>query len=196
MAKLFADLLSDIYDITKRPDLVAETKLAIRMATLKAHHSDFYPRDIAESGLTWVTPAYTQSLEFKNVFPNFRALKYIRKISSGVPGEFFTVITPEQVLDSYRRDRNNVCYMAGRMIEIKSNSLDSDMIVGYYADPDVTESGYSSWVADNADHVIIMEAAAVIFKMIGFDEQASMFAKLTELNLMELKTNYLSAVGY
>lgn len=196
MAKLFADLLSDIYDITKRPDLEAETKLAIRMATLKAHHSDFYPRDLKEVGFTWSTPAYIQSLEYKAVFPDFRALKFLRKVSSGVPTGLFKIISPEQVLDSYKRDKNDVCYLAGRMIEIRSSTQDTDMIIGYYADPNVTESGYSSWVADNADHVIIMEAAAVVFKMIGFDEQAAQFNRLTELNIKELRANYLLAGGY
>ena len=196
MATLFADLLSDIYDITKRPDLEAETKLAIRMATLKLHHSDFYPQDLKEAGFTWNTPAYIQSLEYKKVFPDFRALKYLRKVSSGTPTTFFKLIPPELVLDSYGRDKNDVCYLAGRMIEIRSSSQDSDMIIGYYADPIVTESGYSSWIADNASHVIVMESASVIFKMIGFDEQAAMFNKLVDQGVAELRVNYLTGAGY
>lgn len=196
MAKLFADLLNDVYDITKRPDLVAETKLAIRMATLKLHHSDFYPQDLDEVGFSWNTPAFVQSFEFKTILPYFRALKYLRKVSSGVAGDFFKIITPDQVLDSYRRDKVNVCYVAGRMIEIKSSTQDTDMLIGYYKDPNVTETGYSSWIADNADHVIIMETAATIFKMIGFDEQASQFNKLTDLGVAELRTNYLQGMGY
>ena len=54
---VFSDLLSDVYAVTNRPDLVADTKLAVRTATLKAHRSDFYPKDLFETGLTFSTPA-------------------------------------------------------------------------------------------------------------------------------------------
>jgi len=41
-----AQLSTDVIALTKRPDLVAETTLAVKMATLKAHNSDYYPRDL------------------------------------------------------------------------------------------------------------------------------------------------------
>ena len=47
----FTELCNDVYTMTKRPDLVAETKLAVKAATLKAHQSDFYPKDIYETGI-------------------------------------------------------------------------------------------------------------------------------------------------
>lgn len=45
-------LVSDVYTLTNRPDLVAETALAVKKATLKMHHVDFFARDIWESGIT------------------------------------------------------------------------------------------------------------------------------------------------
>lgn len=192
-----ASLLTDLYDITKRPDLVAESKLAIKMATQKLHHSDFYPRDLTEEAIAFTTPAYLQSIEYKTVFPTFRALSYLRKLDSvGTPGKEFTTITPLQVLDSYKRERVDVCYLAGIMLEIKSSTQDAGVIVGYYQHPDTTETGYSSWIADEYPVYILMEAAATIFKMIGFDEQAAMFNRLTEQNVAELRSNALQLQGY
>jgi hypothetical protein len=37
-----ATILTDVYELTGRPDLVAETTLAVKNATLKAHHLDFF----------------------------------------------------------------------------------------------------------------------------------------------------------
>lgn len=192
----FASLISEIYTLTKRPDLIAETKLALKQATLRAHHSDFYPRDMHEVGFSWNTPAFTQSLEYQTVFPDFRALKYIRKYADGAPGAVFTVLTPLEILDRYGIERENVCYLAGRMIEIKSSTEDTDMIIGYYKHPDLTEANYTSWIADQYEHVVVTEAAAIIFKMIGFDEQAALFNQLTAQNIISLRASALQLEGY
>ena len=45
MATLAA-LLADVYSLTTRPDLVAESTVAVRKATLKAHLSDYFFRDL------------------------------------------------------------------------------------------------------------------------------------------------------
>ena len=44
----YQELYDDVVTITKRPDLAAETALAIRAATLKLHQSDFYFKDLFE----------------------------------------------------------------------------------------------------------------------------------------------------
>ena len=49
----FTSLLNDVYTITNRPDLIAETKLAVKQATLKMHQSDYYPKDLFETGIAW-----------------------------------------------------------------------------------------------------------------------------------------------
>ena len=43
----FAEILEEVYLITNRRDLEAQTKSAIKKATLKAHQSDFYYRDLS-----------------------------------------------------------------------------------------------------------------------------------------------------
>ena len=49
------DLCADVYTITNRPDLINETKLAVKAATLKMHQSDYYYRDLLEQGITFDT---------------------------------------------------------------------------------------------------------------------------------------------
>jgi hypothetical protein len=70
----FTALLADVYDITKRSDLVAETTLAVRAATLKLHQSDFYPKDLSEAKVQFASSAYFQSLAYSSLFPRFRNL--------------------------------------------------------------------------------------------------------------------------
>ena len=71
---LLTSIVDDVYTMTKRPDLVADTLLAVKKATLKAHHTDFYPKDLLDSGLQFDTLEYIQCIEYRTLFPRFRTL--------------------------------------------------------------------------------------------------------------------------
>ena len=73
------ELQDEVYTITKRPDLIAETLLAVRQSTLALHQSDFFWRDLAETGISFTTAAYLQEIEYRSILPRFRAIKYLRK---------------------------------------------------------------------------------------------------------------------
>ena len=192
----FTELLSDVYLLTNRPDLVEETKLAVKAATLKAHQSDFYYKDLFESGVEFNTADYTQALEYRTVFPRFRSLKYIRKSdASGVVGDFLSVITPALALDRYGSSRDNVCYAAGEVIQIKSSTTLQYILLGIYLNPDVTESGYNSWVALDHPYYIVYEASASIFKLTGDDEKATMYKRFTDEQLAMLRQSNIEIEG-
>jgi hypothetical protein len=169
----FAELVSDAYLLTNRPDLVNETKLAVKAATLKAHQSDFYPKDLYEIGISWPTPDYIQSIEYRTLVPRWRAFKYLRKYTSGSPAGFIKLLTPEMTLDRYSINKEDVCYLAGEMLEIRSSTQDVNMILACYINPIIDENTFSSWIALDHPYAIVYEAARSIFKQIGWDEQAA-----------------------
>lgn len=193
-----SELLTEVYALTNRPDLTAETTLAIKAATLKAHQTDFYSKDIHETRIVTDTADYIQGIDYISIISNFRALKYLRKYNSadGSVGAFLEVLEPEEILDSYGYDRTDVCYIAGRVIEIKSSTQVDNFILGCYVFPVVTSTGYSSWIADLYPYAIVMEAARVVFKTIGYDEQAAAYERLVAEQYALLKMSALSDVGY
>lgn len=174
---VFSDLVDDVIAITNRPDRLDLIKLGIRSATLKAHHSDFFPKDLFETGIQWSIPAFIQSLEYRVVIPRWRALKYLRKFdnstSPGTPGDFFELLTPEQILDDYGVQRDNICYIAGEMLEIRSSTQDEFQLLGCYRNPDVVEDTYTSWIALDYPDAIRFGAASIVFKQTGYDEQVN-----------------------
>lgn len=192
----FAELLDYVYTVTGRPDKVAETKLAVKAATLKLHQSDFYPKDLFETGLQWDTLDYQQQVDIKSIFPRFRTLKYLRQYADGVPGKFFEILTPDHLIDSYSRDRSDIGYLAGQIIQLKAKAQFQYALVGMFLNPDITESSFTSWVAQDAPFAIVYEAALTVFKQIGFDEQASMMQKASQEQIALLRQNNLLAVGY
>ena len=194
----FTELLDEVYSLTNRSDLIAETKTAVKAATLKAHQSDFYSKDIHEDRITAETADYIHSIDYISLFSNFRSLKYIRKydLANNEMGDFIQVLEPEEVLDSYGLAKTDVCYVAGRNIEVKSSTAIDNLIIGCYVLPIVTESGYSSWVAELYPYVIVFEAARVVFKTIGYDEQSATYERLVVDQYALLRVSALSDVGY
>lgn len=193
---VFTDLCDEVYTLTNRPDLIAETKLAVKAATLKLHQLDLYYKDIYETGISFSTSDYVQALEYRNVIPRYRQLKYIRKAdASGTPDKFLEVITPALILDKYNTVREDVCYAAGELIQIKSSTSLQYILFGCYVNPDITETGYNSWIALDHPYAIIFEAAATVYKAIGQDDQSTTFRNLVQEQIQMIRASNIEAEG-
>lgn len=202
MNPALTSLVNDVYALTNRPDLVSETLLAVRNATLKAHNTDYYYKDILETGISFDYARAQHALEYRQLIPRWRALKYLRKYipnTSGVggcPGSMLEVITPDQIFDSYNTTRENVCYVAGAQLQIRTREQQQYFLLGCYISPDVTEDKYCSWIAEEQPAAIVYAAASIIFKTIGFDEQAAAYQNLIADEYSQLKISQITSVGY
>ena len=195
----FNELLDLVYELTNRPDLSGITTSAIRAATLKAHQTDFYSKDIYETGVEFDTLDYRQSLDYYNLISNFRALSYIKRVESVTDdvGKFMEIITPAEVLDSYGYNRSDIAYVAGRVLEIRSSVTFQYTLMGAYVFPIVTaDTAFSSWIAELYPFAIVYEAARVVFKAIGYDEQSAQMNSLVAEQYALLKASALTDVGY
>lgn len=193
----FTELLNDVITLTNRPDLLAESKLAVKAATLKLHQSDFFFRDLTEEGIKFSAPGYNQQLEYRTLFPRFRSIKYLRKTDqAGASGDFFKLLTPAEVLDVYGIELTDICYAAGELIQIKSSTSLEYALLGCYLTPDITEAGFNSWIALDHPYAIVYEAAVTLFKAIGYDEQAAVYTKLAMEQLAIIRISNIQAEGF
>jgi len=193
-----AELIQEVYTLTGRPDRVAETLSAVRSATLKCHQSDYYYKDILESGLAFDAASYVQNLDYRALLPRWRALKYLRKYdnSSGTPGRELDIIPPDLVIDSYKSQRTDICYVAGAYVQINSSTQEQFYLLGCYLNPDITEAGYTSWVAQDHPYAIIFDAAATVFKSIGKDDESSAYRNLMGEQMTMLRASNITPVGF
>jgi len=197
MSTSFASLVSDVMTLTNRPDLVNETNLAVKAATLKAHQSDDYIFDFAEYSIQFEAADYYQSLDYKSVIPLWRKPRYLRKYDAigAAPGAFLSYLEPEKVVDNFGASRQDIFYVAGTNIQIRSSTEFQYLLIGAYLNPDVTTIGFKSWIADDYPFAIIYEATAIIFKTIGYDEQVPVFRGLVGEQLQLLKQHAVTGMG-
>ena len=197
MSVSLASIVADVYTLTNRPDLVGETALAVKAAVIKAHQSDDYIKDFAEYSIAFSASDYFQSLDYKSVIPLWRKPRYIRKYdaSGSSPGLMLTYIEPEKVVDEYNASRQNVFYVAGSNIQIRTSDSCQYFLVGAYVNPDVTATGFNSWIANDHPFAIIYEAAAIVFKTIGYDEQVPIYRQMVAEQLQILKQHAVTGLG-
>jgi len=195
-----AELIQEVYSITGRPDRVAETASAIKAATLKAHQSDYYYKDLLEAGVQFNTAEYLQTWDYRTTVPYWRAAKYFRKYdmtaTPPVAGKILTKVVTENVFDDYSIEKTDIWYAAGGFIQLRSSSKEDTYLFGAYVNPIVTDSGYTSWVALDHPYAIVFDAASTVFKAIGKDEEAAAYRNLVAEQISLLRASNIDAIGY
>lgn len=208
------ELCQEVYTITGREDLVAETQLAIRRATLKFHAIDFWLRDKFEQILQFTSASVLQ-IDIAQSLPRFRKFEHIYpydvtcgkvvpiydQISGQARG--LKEISAAQLFDAYNGDKLDVFYMAGNFVNIRFSQGREGIYLSYWQYPVVTLNGYVSWIADMYPYILIEEAAGHILTAIGQVEDAVRFidpqrgSVYNPLNghLMVLRTNEIEATG-
>jgi hypothetical protein len=194
----YAELLEEVYTLTKRADRTAETASAVKAATLKAHQSDFYSKDLYETGINLGELAYRHSYDYIALFDNFRTFKYFKRVEdqNDDVGKFLDIITVDEVLDSYGNNRTDIAYVAGRVLEIRSSVEFQYALIGFYANPIVRTGAYSSWVAQMYPYAIVYEAARTVLTALGQQEEANGMAALVREQYQILRASSLTDVGY
>lgn len=181
------DLIALVYTHTNRPDLTVETKAMVKKAALKLHGMDFWKQDLKEVIITPVpltagSPRYQLDLSDSGVYPLFRKVDYIKDYSATATEKSYDEYAANDRIDGYGMERTNYWYQMGLAANLVASSLVGQIAVGYYAYPNITDVGFSSWIATQFPDAIAEEAARAVFKMIGKDEEHLKYQALTQEN--------------
>ena len=197
-----SDLLASVITVTNRPDLVAESTLAIQKATLKEHSFTDYKSDIAYSGVISLTDSagnfrYQISQVTVGMYPQCRKILKIGEVLSSIPvsylsfegywGEIdFTEQDVDDLFDGYRIEKSNYYTRVGNLINLVALREVTQIGISYYALPNISNAGYSSWIADKFPYVIYEVAAADIFDMIGKTDESKLYLNKVQSNRLDI----------
>lgn len=205
-------LAADVYVLTNRPDLVAETRVAIRKAIYKFHSADTFKRDLITQRLQMSLYAPLSLDSFRWVIPlseftRFRRPRFLRyppelTITPQVPAPLidwpvgaawskeFTEVSSDDIFDSYHSEYLNYYFIAGSALTIKSAYGMDYLDFSYYQYPlvpTVQTDPIISWICDQYPDAVIEEAAGTVFKMIGKDDEYNRYQTLFAENLSILR---------
>ena len=164
-----SDLEMQVYQITNRADLIAETRLAIKQATIAFHHANHFWRDSVFQLIDMSsTSTYKWNINIASTFTNLRVIDSIRLWcpNSETLGHELPF---EQQLGCKGREFWRV---EGNNLHLESFYTTKQFQIKYYKNPDVALETYSSWVADMYPYMIVEFAAAKVLSMIGHSQLA------------------------
>jgi len=207
----FADLQASVITVTKRPDLVNETILALKRAIIKEHAAMDYPRDLAikTQALTQPNPnnyRYQLSLATLGLHPAARKIMEIKELitsppssiqsASGYYGDLvFKERAPDNIFDGYNLEYQSYWYRLGSNLNIVAPRQVDNVAITYYAVPSTAvTASYSDWMADMYDYVLYTHAAAEIFRIIGKSEEYKMQLAAIQENRLDIIKNEIGAI--
>jgi len=197
-AATYAAIVADVYSLTARPDLVAETAIAVRKATMKFHLAETFKNDISIAIVTLpvlssngdVSFRYTLDLTNTATYPFYRKVAYIKEYNAIPTGQEIQFKEKDitSLLDNYQLEDINYWTQQSMQVSLRCNKVLTQLAVGYYRYPDVTPITYTSWIADQYQDAITEEACAAVFKAIGKDSEYQRLAAnfVDNLHLLQM----------
>jgi len=197
MPTTFSDLTALVYGITKRPELVALTEAAVRTATLRAHHVDFFPRDRSSMVLTYTPPTSGSFADIAGVYtqaPLFRAPEFMQSedATTQVATENLDWVTSfKDFYDEYNQVKQSVFTFIGETLKASLASATGRARLFYYANPTVTSVGFSSWIANLHPDEVAQWAAGIVWARTGNQEMANQAQEAVNMFKGDLVASYL-----
>lgn len=195
---LYDSIFQDIMALTKRPALVDETHLALRTATRTAHFGGAYSRDVSEQPVQIPNASYITSLDGQILFPRIRGLANVQLMDGTgavMAKPEITVVEFGDIRDPvYHQIKNDIAYLAGTAVNIRSSVPASGYLVSFYQAPLVSRETYNSWIAQLAPDIIIYQAAATILGTVDDGRKAKTYMEMVERVLRpQLNQNFLTS---
>lgn len=176
----FQEMRDEVISNTKRPELVSLTDSAIKMATLRAHHVDFFPRDATNYLIQYALPVANQLfVDVTGIYgtlPLFRTPDFLQGEDSTtfIPNENLEyVVDYKNFWDEYNCLRSSVFTVIGDTLKVRFCGPTGRARLYYYKNPDVSTTDYSSWIADKHKEDLAKWAAAIVWARSGFQEIAA-----------------------
>jgi hypothetical protein len=178
----FAELQALTIELTRRPELVTMTKMAIRTATTRAHCTDFFHRDSHAAMLTYTPSNEVSFADVTDVYasiPRLRGIKFVQCVNpiNNAPTENLTYVDIDDVYNHEGRLRPSVYTLRGTVLRLYPLQQTGKVDVHCFLLPSVVESVYSSWIANDYPEEIATWAAAIVLHRTGNLEQAQNILK-------------------
>lgn len=163
--KSWNELITEIYTLTNRPDLVGETSLALRQAVRSAHKSGKYWRDLVEVPVT-ISVDQIQIIDLTVFAPRFRGLAYLRPTE--YQDLYFDEVEISGLLDADGYANTNTFWGFGNQLRLRAANPVANYTLAYYRYPTVFPTdAFNSWIAEDHEDLLILWAAMAVLGMVG-----------------------------
>ena len=197
----FAEIVTEVMEITARPDLVTLTRQSIRAAIVAAHSLQDFDRDIKEVALAGYVPPVVSTGEALEVQYHEEELpadfRQVTRVianfgADGIRDKF--VKESGSLLYRYVGSREAWTYrILGNNIRVGFVGSPVSLSIAYYGFPaiDTAAPSTDSWICAGASHeYITLHAAQRVFRSLGMADDARMLDPQLGEARADLLANY------
>ena len=170
-------LFKSIYDSvvrgrTNRPALIDETRTAIKEATMELHGMAKFFKDLSTSNV-FVSNGEATKFRFTLSLPmrSLWRLTALHSDNAETPLKLYTISMPSRWDSNWYR-------VFGKQIEAQLSRPAGAFRVEYFAYPDLSDTGYNSWIAESYPYAVADLAAAKVFSLVEPTTAQLFFARV------------------
>lgn len=180
----YSELLAEIKLLSKRGDIDDKIAIALRMTTLRVHRSDLFWRDLVEANASF-SSSNVVTIDVSTSLTRFRQINYVQYLdtTTGAVGTMLDEVDPSDVLDDYNYFKTDRWYLSGNNLNINFAYATSGARLGYWQNPDVSASGYNSWIANELPDILVQGSLAYLFNLTGKQEEARSINRMVGLEV-------------
>lgn len=196
---LWDEMLQDIYSLTNRDDLEAETAIALRTATSNAHLSANYPRDVTVTQVQLPNSSNQVAFDMPTLFPNCRGFLDIKPIDSSFnilplyQNPLIEIVEMGDIYDpEYKNLRTNIAFVSGAQLVVRCPIQCWGYMIQWSVAPQTRRELYNSWIAQMMPSAILYDAASIVLNTNGNEEKSVRYRKMVDdVYYPQLKSNFL-----
>lgn len=185
----FAEVVTAVTGIVKRPDKVAEIERAINASLSDCTVRASFAYDLVETSIPVDPTLYGDTIIFNNltvpVVTRFRKFKYVKPTAVQY---YLDPIGADKIFTPGGNTQRNKYYVAGNSLTYVLGALTTALEIGYYQYAPVLKNAEEYWMLDLMPNTIIDLAAARIFRSIG-DETSFRAFLATGMDSFKLNRN-------
>lgn len=171
-----SQLLSDVVEITKRPDARARSLLALNTILSEILTDYDYPEDLIEETVPYAATSGQIVIPSPTEYP-IRSIVWLQ-----IKGQLMTQTTPREISQLKGCTPMNVFYRSGRSLIINTSWDNfSEFRIGYYPTPahlSEIEGSDTHWLLDAYPSMLLNGTIARTFQATGDEESAAYYESL------------------
>lgn len=194
----FLDIVTDVVDTIRRPDLVEFINRRARQQVKYLHGLDNYPQDLQEKVLDVIyqpffkIPLPDRFRRFSQIVPLDHEGARIRLATDELERYGFRECDPRYMVGFHKVPDTNVWYVAGDVVNILSNCNYPKLQLRYYTFPDTTPDNFTTWIIESYPELVTYRILSVCYRMLGSADQAKIYDALYQETLDQFLHNALT----
>ena len=170
------DIVLEVISLSGRPDKEDYIRGQVRSSIMQIHKTASYPRDRVEATIVIATPTNNMKLALPARFRKFEIVAGALDDGTIIPlttkDNFYERRDPTDIVNNSYTAVQDMYYLAGTVVNIKSSVYPPNIYMMYFANPDISLTTLETWAMADSGELFVTLALSKVLGFMGNKERA------------------------